>query len=468
MKSLRFLIWIYFWLLIFEGALRKWVFPDYANILLLVRDPVVIAIYLRAIFLGVFPRNRWVWALVVMGGIFALLGWVQLVAGESLADLGILAHLKAQVVIYGWRTYFLHLPLIFLMPAVLRDRATVSFVRALAILAIPMTLLVVAQYFETGDAWINSATKGGEQLAFVGDKIRAPGTFSFNTGPACFFALLAACGVSILFRNPPMPRWSGWMMISCAVIYAPLGGGRLNSGMVFIVLVVGTLLSLFTMGMGQLRILLATAALVLVVIYTPIFQDGLNSMNLRLASAAEYENAEYHYGFASRLFGGFAAPTSTLMAGEPLFLGRGIGLGTIGGAKLQTGQAQFLVSEGEWGRILLECGWLWGMLYLVWRVGLVIWLGILSLQAFQRGNTLGMLLWSANIWTFLQGQWGQPTNQGFAVLIAGLTLAACREGTPTEPSAPSSGHRPISGFRGRQGRSPMPLQASRGLVVGND
>ena len=48
------LIWLYFWLLIFEGALRKWIFPSFSAPLLIVRDPIVILIYLVAIAEGIF------------------------------------------------------------------------------------------------------------------------------------------------------------------------------------------------------------------------------------------------------------------------------------------------------------------------------------------------------------------------------------------------------------------------------
>lgn len=41
-KRLRQLFWLYFWLLIFEGALRKWLLPGLSNVLLLVRDPVAL------------------------------------------------------------------------------------------------------------------------------------------------------------------------------------------------------------------------------------------------------------------------------------------------------------------------------------------------------------------------------------------------------------------------------------------
>ena len=56
----RRLIWTYLVLLILEGALRKWIVPRFSDPLLIVRDPVVIAIYLFALRGGVFPRNRWV------------------------------------------------------------------------------------------------------------------------------------------------------------------------------------------------------------------------------------------------------------------------------------------------------------------------------------------------------------------------------------------------------------------------
>ena len=46
-KQVKYLIWVYFYLLIFEGALRKWVLPSLATPLLLVREPIaLVLIYL--------------------------------------------------------------------------------------------------------------------------------------------------------------------------------------------------------------------------------------------------------------------------------------------------------------------------------------------------------------------------------------------------------------------------------------
>src|SRR5205823_14992049 len=69
---LKWAIWIYFFLLIFEGVFRKWLLPQYSDVLLVVRDPVVIVIYMLAIKARLFPRTNWILSL----GIIGLLSWL--------------------------------------------------------------------------------------------------------------------------------------------------------------------------------------------------------------------------------------------------------------------------------------------------------------------------------------------------------------------------------------------------------
>ena len=49
MPFLKKLFWAYFLLLIFEGALRKWIVPQLSAPLLLVRDPIGLLILLEAL-----------------------------------------------------------------------------------------------------------------------------------------------------------------------------------------------------------------------------------------------------------------------------------------------------------------------------------------------------------------------------------------------------------------------------------
>ena len=55
------LIWVYFLLLLFEGALRKWFLPGLSLGLLSVRDPVALWIYYLAFSKGIFPmQNKYI------------------------------------------------------------------------------------------------------------------------------------------------------------------------------------------------------------------------------------------------------------------------------------------------------------------------------------------------------------------------------------------------------------------------
>ena len=59
-RQLRWLVMLYVVLLVLEGVLRKWIFPGLSDILLLVRDPIVLLAYAIAIIHNKFPVNRYV------------------------------------------------------------------------------------------------------------------------------------------------------------------------------------------------------------------------------------------------------------------------------------------------------------------------------------------------------------------------------------------------------------------------
>src|SRR5947209_16684365 len=77
-RHIRALIWLYLILLIFEGALRKWVVPQLSNPLLIVRDPVVLVIYFLAARARVFPWNRYVSSLTALAFFSCIAGLLAL------------------------------------------------------------------------------------------------------------------------------------------------------------------------------------------------------------------------------------------------------------------------------------------------------------------------------------------------------------------------------------------------------
>src|SRR5215469_6439139 len=67
LRAVRVLIWIYMVLLVIEGALRKWALPGLSDPLLIIRDPVALAIYYFALRARIFPNNLWIVLLGVFG-----------------------------------------------------------------------------------------------------------------------------------------------------------------------------------------------------------------------------------------------------------------------------------------------------------------------------------------------------------------------------------------------------------------
>jgi len=200
-RNIRRLIWLYFWLLIFEGALRKWALPQLSNPLLIVRDPVVLLAYFLALRAGVFPANRWVYALGIIGFLSLALSFVPLWPYLEPSRIALVSG-------FGFRANFLHLPLIFLMARVVRMEDVKRFGWWTLVFMGPMALLMVGQFRAAPDAFLNR-TVGGEgamMLSALG-KVRTAGTFSFVIGVVAYFALSTGFLVWAALRRDVYKTW---------------------------------------------------------------------------------------------------------------------------------------------------------------------------------------------------------------------------------------------------------------------
>jgi len=154
----------------------------------------------------------------------------------------------------------------------------------------------------------------------------------------------------------------------------------------------------------------------------PIFNEGVKVLSDRFTAVAEAEESSIAGGLITRTLSGFTE--GFLLLGRAPIGGYGLGIGTNGGAKFLTGRTIFLLTEGEWGRVVLESGPILGVAYLAWRTLLTLHLGLFSLRQLKRGEILPLMLYAAAFLSFLSSQFGQPTNLGFSVFICGLCLAA--------------------------------------------
>jgi hypothetical protein len=426
-RYVRGLIWTYFILLIFEGSLRKWVLPQYSDILLVVRDPVVLATYALAIRGRVFPTNGYIISL----GVIAVLSWlVSLVVLEQYLSLQPLILVTG----FGFRSNFLHLPLIFIIGKVFDHDDLLKLGKWILIGSIPMALLLAIQFNSAPGAFINRTVGLGEtlQIGAGGDKIRPPGTFSFTSG-VVFCASLAA--TYLLYGGLTRGVYRNWLLFSAGfALMVMIGVSGSRSVLLAVVVVIASLVAIILLRPSALnqfgRNLLIVVAVLFLVSRVPVFNEGMRLLSDRFTSTAEAEENTIAGGLVARGLSGFAEAFKFIPV-APIG-GYGLGIGTNGGAKFLTGRSMFLLTEGEWGRVVLESGPILGFAYLIWRCVLVFNLGVLSFRQLKRGEIITIMLYLAGFLALLTGQFGQPTNLGFAVFIGGLCLASANRKMPSE------------------------------------
>ena len=156
-------------------------------------------------------------------------------------------------------------------------------------------------------------------------------------------------------------------------------------------------------------------------------QLGVQVFAQRISNASGVEGGAA--GVLERVAGGYVSFYPTLF-NAPL-LGHGLGVGTNVGAVLMSGKAQFLLAEDEWSRVVLELGPILGLLFVLYRIAIVVWIGRVAWRTAARRNPLSLLLFGCFFNSMLIGNLGQPTILGFTILTAGLCLAAVRPHTST-------------------------------------
>ncbi|MEL7160653.1 MAG: hypothetical protein AAFN92_07835 [Bacteroidota bacterium] len=414
-KVLRNLLFLYFFLLLFEGALRKWLVPGLAGPLTIVRDPLALLIIGYYFLAGKRLLNQYTLTIILVGIL------------SFLFSLGT-GHGNILIGIYGLRTLVLHFLLIFVFGTVLTRGDVEKIGRWLLLLAIPATILVGLQFYSPQSAWVNRGVGGDmEGSGFSGAMgyFRPAGLFSFTNGNTLFFALIAAY-VAYFWTN--RQRCSKLLLIAataCVIIVIPLSISRTY---VFHVVLTGLFLLLASVRSTRSFLSMLIPLLCLPVIFFLLSQfefmeTATEVLSTRFEQAAKSEGGTSG-SIGSRIFG---TMTEAITGGEngsvPLW-GHGLGLGTNVGSVLLSGEKNFQIAEAEWPRIVGEMGPILGLIVLLLRTLLCAHVAFFSFRWLRRGNALPFMLASFSLPLILVGGWAQPTNLGFFTLAAGLTIAA--------------------------------------------
>ena len=414
-------IWVYLFLLIFEGALRKWFLPQLATPLLLVRDPIVVWLYCVALQKG-WLKNMPVRIMCVVSTlslIFSLL----------------VGHHNLLVGLFGWRIYFFHFPMMFIMAKVLSKRDILKMGRFILYVSIPMTALVVMQFYSPQTAWVNMGV-GGEGSAGYGGALgyfRPPGTFSFTSGYVCFQALVGCFLLYFFIENKSLskdfkiPQYVLYIMLTCYLISIPTSISRTHffQTIVFLFFLFVAAMRKNRLKVKFLKFIAIGAASIMILLSLGIGGEQVDAFTERFISANEIEGGVD--GVVGDRYAGGLLSAFTNFNIPPL--GYGIGLGTNVGAKLMGGNMYSFGFNGEveWTRIVGECGYLVGWIIIFIRLFVAMDIFRKSYRRLvRRKDLLSWMLCAGMLLTIPQGQWAIPTNLGFSIMTGGLALAAVK------------------------------------------
>jgi hypothetical protein len=211
---------------LFEGALRKWVFPGAQELVYFLKDVFLLGAYLR-FFLAPdldlrATKLRAPIMLVVLCCMFLMPATINPNIGSIL------------LAAYGLKIYVFYIPLMFMMPYLFRNQE--EMVRQLtwyALLAIPIGLLGILQWRSgVSSIWNVYADQqgmdhtGATTFGF-GDRVRVTGTFSYITGHTTFVIFFATLTVALLSLKEI--RWK-WLLMGFSLPLiignAMMGGSR--------------------------------------------------------------------------------------------------------------------------------------------------------------------------------------------------------------------------------------------------
>jgi len=424
-RRLRWLGYAYLILLVFEGALRKWILPGFSDPLLLVREPIVLAAYGLCLVHQRYPWNRY----VVVGFTIAFLSVVVTM---------FVGHRDPVVAAYGFRTNFLHLPFAFIMGRVFFRDDVIRIGRWWLWGSVLMTAIIVAQFYFPQSAWINRSVGGmeGGGFAGAGGRYRPPGTFSFIIGVVWFYTFAMAFLVAAMTQHKRYSKLFLMLAAGAIIVAVPVSISRmliLSAGLTFLVGLLSSTVQKAAI-FRFVRLALFAGLGLFIAGQLEVFEEAKETFFLRWEQAAAHTDQEAGEAIVSRIADEFLGPFQ-LEDGQPFF-GLGIGAGTQVGVHLRTGERGFELGEGEWFRIIGESGLILGILFILWRIWVTVKLGRYTITALRRGNGIGIILFSATAYNLLLGQLGQTTVNGFTVVGLGLTIAAMR--TPPASKAESS------------------------------
>jgi hypothetical protein len=421
------LLMSFMFLLIYDGAIRKWIFPDHERYIYLLKDTLL----LTAFVLIIMSRN-WVRTDIRLPNLFLI----------PLAVYGVYVLLQllnpnlpsTSVGLWGIKSHLFYSLIVFVLiySGVQLSVLFQSLQRILPWVVIPVCILGILQTLSPADSWLNEPVRGGQLfVAPMGGFVRANATFSYLTGFAWYLSAFALISVALMLRSKKI-EYTTLISITFLIIALPTNGSRS-------VIVITT----------AYLVILAIALWVSGFLKTnQVIKGSVTAITLiifSLLAVPDFWNALFHRFLTSHIVPGDSARYITAFTNAFVFFDLaglfGFGVGSASQAApylvanldpyswLPSGIAE-LGFEEESGRLVLELGMVGWSLGLMLRIALVF-LSVFILFTSRRrdGQLAAAIALPVTLYATYAGHgvFAPPIGTAFFWLGVSLVVLAWRE-----------------------------------------
>jgi hypothetical protein len=406
----QMILLLYISLLLYDGALRKWVFPGQEAIVFILKDALLLLGLVFVLMTRVRTKNA-----TLHPAVFPLVLLYFLWIGLNTLNPWLPSYLVAT---WGFKSYTLIAMSFFVLfpMAFPHCSLVVQFLtRFFPYVVLPICLIGIAQVFSPADSWLNRQIRDdAEGLATFGESnlIRVSGTFSYISGMTSFVQTACLLGFGLFIAGARARIF----LVALGVVLAalPITGSRgvivLVGGGCALMLLVASFARLIRVKTAA-RIALVGGVLAFSSVYA--LSDVWQALQQR---------SESTFGEANRYVTAF---TNAFDYFEPAGMaGFGTGAANLGAPALARDLVPFswlpgnLLFEEESGRVVIELGILGWTLGLAMRLALLFWalslaiggvnsivrligtiaLPVMAIAFYQGIGVFASPVWSAYVW----------------------------------------------------------------------
>jgi hypothetical protein len=350
-----------FFILVIEGALRKWIFPQASEMIYFLKDLVLFGVYIN--YYGFLPAQKkvnfkldFIKIAIALASIWCIFQGLNPSLGSPLVG------------VFGIKAYIFYIPLIGVLPSLFFSVEDLkNFLQLHLLLVIPVCTIGIVQFFSPSSSFINAYAPGQVQdvATFgVSSFVRITGTFSYLSGYAVYLVVCFGLLVPLVFSQQSK-KWQtiNLLELSLVAVNSFMTGSR---GVIFaagLYLILYILVKGVTRPGSLLRLLQRISLIVTIVAIAASiwFRPAVESFLLRTTTNKDV---------SGRVTGSFTEPLDFVQYKG--LDGYGTGATHPGAIALRRllnlppGETIPVYYESEMGRVLLELG----------PIGFILWYGV--------------------------------------------------------------------------------------------